>query len=53
MSDNLSRLACLCWTEGGRGDGIKIIVVIILVPLFLFGLGAFLGQAFRSAIFGL
>jgi hypothetical protein len=31
---------------------IKIIVVMILVPLFLFGLGALLGQIFRSAIFG-
>ena len=32
---------------------LRIVVAIILVLLFLFGLGALLGQIFRSAIFGL
>jgi hypothetical protein len=32
---------------------LKISMVMILVLLLLFGLGAFLGQIFRSAIFGL
>jgi hypothetical protein len=32
---------------------VKVTVVMIVVLLVLFGIGALLGQIFRSAIFGL